>query len=150
MYEIFLSLHSWIRWIVLLLALVVIAKSFAGWKGSKSYGKSDNAMSAAFIGLLHLQLLIGLVLYFFLSPITQAAFADFGAAMGEASQRYWAVEHVMMMIIGVAVAQIGRIKSKKATLDSLKFKTVAIYYTIALLLILSRIPFTESGRLFRF
>ncbi len=150
MYDIFLLLHSWLRWVVLILAIIVIIKSFIGWKGNKTYGKADNALSASFMGMLHLQLLIGLILYFFLSPITQAAFADFGGAMGDASQRYWAVEHILMMIIGVVVAQIGRTKSKKATLDSNKFKTAAIFYTIAIIIILSRIPFGDPGRLFRF
>lgn len=148
MYEFFLSIHSWVRWVILLLALIVILKSFFGWKKKSTYGKADNAMSAALIGCFHLQLLLGLALYFFLSPITQGALQDFGAAMGNAAQRYWAVEHILAMIIGVAVAQIGRTKSKKAISDNKKFKTQFIFYLIALIIILSRIPFDEIHRLY--
>lgn len=150
MYDIFLFLHSWIRWVVLLLAMSVIIKSFLGWKGKKHYGKGDNTLSASFMGFMHLQLLIGLVLYFFLSPVTQAVFTDFGGAMKEASQRYWAVEHILVMIIAVVIAQIGRTKSKKGGSSASKFKTATIYYMIALIIMLSRIPFGDVSRLFRY
>ncbi|MEM8895332.1 MAG: hypothetical protein AAGC88_12190 [Bacteroidota bacterium] len=150
MYEFFLIVHSWLRWITFFLAVVVIFKSYAGWFGGGSYSKGDNGMSAGFVGTLHLQLLIGLVLYVFLSPITDAAFQDFGAAMKESSIRYWAVEHISVMIIGIVIAQIGRSKAKKAIEDVKKFKTQAIFFTIAVVLMLSRIPFNEAGRLFRF
>ena len=149
MYEIFLFIHSWLRWIVLLLALLVIVKSFLGWQGKKTYSGGDNALSASFMGVMHLQLLIGLVLYFFLSPITTSAFQNFGGAMKAASIRYWAVEHIFVMLLAVIVAQIGRTRSKKANTDVKKFKNVTLYYLIALILMLSRIPFGEAGRLFR-
>ena len=149
MYEIFLFIHSWLRWIVLILALLVIIKSFLGWQGKKTYGKGDNALSASFVGSLHLQLLIGLVLYFFLSPITTNAFQDFGGAMKAASIRYWAVEHIFVMVLAVIIAQIGRSRSKKASGNVKKFKIATIFYLIALILMLSRIPFNEAGRLFR-
>ena len=149
MYETFLFIHSWLRWIVLVLAVIVIFKSFMGWQLKQKYGKSDNALSASFVGSMHLQLLIGLILYFFLSPITTSAFQDFGGAMKAASIRYWAVEHIFVMILAVVVAQIGRSRSKKASSNIKKFKTVTIFYLIALILMLSRIPFNEAGRLFR-
>lgn len=148
-YEIFLFLHSWIRWFILIVGLVVIIKSFAGWQGNKPYLKGDNGMSAGFMGLLHLNLLIGLILYVFLSPYTQQAFTDFGVAMKDSYLRFWAVEHILVNIIAVAVAQIGRVKAKKAVNDVAKHKITAIWYTIAFILLLSRIPWQESARLFR-
>ncbi|AHM63577.1 hypothetical protein D770_26670 [Flammeovirgaceae bacterium 311] len=148
-YQIFLFLHSWIRWFILFLGIVVIIKAFIGWSGNKPYLKGDNGMSAGFIGLLHLNLLIGLILYFFLSPYVQQAFSNFGAAMKDSYLRFWAVEHIAINIIAVVVAQIGRTRSKRATTDVAKHKTVAIFYTIALVLILSRIPWGEAERWFR-
>ncbi|MEQ9298859.1 MAG: hypothetical protein RIF33_09860 [Cyclobacteriaceae bacterium] len=150
MYDFFLIVHSWLRWITLLLAVVVIFKSYAGWFVGGTYSRGDNGLAASFVGTLHLQLLIGLVLYVFLSPITSAAFQDFGAAMKDSAVRYWAVEHIFVMIIGIIIAQVGRTKAKKSYGDVKKFRTQAIFFTIAILLILSRIPFAESGRLFRF
>jgi hypothetical protein len=148
-YEIFLFLHSWIRWFILILGLVVIIKAFIGWQGNKPYLKGDNGMSAGFMGLLHLNLLIGFILYIFLSPWTLQAFNDFGAAMKDSYLRFWAVEHILVNIIAVVVAQIGRIKAKKAVDHVAKHKITAIWYTIAFILLLSRIPWQESVRLFR-
>lgn len=149
MYDIVLFLHSWIRWFILILGLVVLIKAYSGWFGHKPYLKGDNGMSAGFMGLLHLNLLLGLLLYFFLSPYVQSAFNDFGVAMKNSSLRYWAVEHILVMIIAVVVAQVGRIKAKRATTDLAKHKTTAIWYTIAIVLMLSRIPWGEAERLFR-
>lgn len=149
MYDIVLFLHSWIRWFILILGLVVLFKAYSGWFGNKPYLKGDNGMSAGFMGLLHLNLLLGLILYFFLSPYVQSAFNDFGVAMKNSSLRYWAVEHILVMIIAVVVAQVGRIKAKRATTDLDKHKTTAIWYTIAIVLMLSRIPWGEAERLFR-
>lgn len=149
MYDIVLFLHSWIRWFILILGLVVLIKAYSGWFGNKPYLKGDNGMSAGFMGLLHLNLLLGLLLYFFLSPYVQSAFNNFGAAMKEAGLRYWAVEHILVMIIAVVVAQVGRIRAKRATTDLAKHKTTAIWYTIAIVLMLSRIPWGEAERLFR-
>lgn len=149
-YTIFLYLHSWIRWIVLIVGLIVIFKAYAGWFANKSYTKGDNALSAAFMGTLHLNLLIGLILYVFFSPFVQAAFQDFGAAMKNSELRFWAVEHALINLIAVVVATIGRSKAKKAIESIRKHKLTAIYYTIAFILLLSRIPWAETERLFRF
>lgn len=150
MYTTLLFIHSWLRWIFLLVALIVIVKSFIGWMGNKEYAKSDNGLAASFVGIMHLQFLLGIILYIFLSPITEAAFQNFGAAMKNPAMRYWAVEHISMMIIALVIAQIGRTKAKKAVESLKKFKTQAIFFTIALILVLSRIPFDQSDRMFRF
>jgi hypothetical protein len=148
-YSITLFLHSWVRWIILILGLVVLIKAYSGWLGKKPYTKGDNGMSAGWVGFMHLNLLLGLLLYFIFSPYVQQAFNDFGAAMKDASLRFWAVEHIAVNILAVAVAQIGRIKAKKATTDWQKHKITAIWFTISMVLILSRIPWHESARLFR-
>lgn len=149
MYEIFLTLHSWIRWIILILGIIAIFKAYTGWFGNKPFTKGDNGISGAFMGTLHLNLLIGLILYLFLSPITESAFNDFGGAMGNSELRFWAVEHILINIIAVIVAQVGRTKAKKAIDDVRKHKLTAIFYTIAFILLISRIPWGETERLFR-
>ncbi len=150
MYDIFLSLHSWLRWIVLILALVSVIKSIAGLYNGNAFNKTDNILSVSFVGSMHAQLVIGLILYFFLSPITTQAFNDFSMAMKNSAIRYWAVEHITVMIIAVLLAQIGRSKSKKSGDDKVKFRFQSIFYGLALFLMLTRIPFNEAARLFRF
>lgn len=150
MYTTFLVIHSWLRWIFLILALVVMVKSIMGMSGNKDYLKGDNAMASAFVGLLDLQFLIGIVLYFWLSDITSNAWSGEVSPMKNAGVRFWAVEHLSMMLIGITLAHIGKIKVKKLSDSAKKFKTQAIFFGIALVLILSRIPWGESARLFRF
>jgi hypothetical protein len=141
MYQFLLSFHSINRWTVLLLALIVLFRSFSGWQGRKAYTKNDNIFHAIFIGLVHLQLLTGILLYFFYSPVTQQALADFGASMKDKSLRFWAVEHFIGMVIGVVIAQVGRIAAKKASAPEQKHRKAFIYTLIAVVIILLLIPF---------
>jgi hypothetical protein len=135
---------------VLILAAIVIFKSLAGWLGGGKYTKADNALSASFVGTIHLQLLIGLVLYFAFSPLGLQAFqGGMGAVMSNSAVRYWAVEHITMMIIGAVVIQIGRSRSKRMREAAAKHRTAFIFYAIGFLLVLSRIPWNEAGRMFR-
>lgn len=141
MYDFFLVLHSWTRWLVIILAIIAIYKAFTGWQGNKIFSKQDSIIGGVFIGVIHLQVVIGLILYFVLSPITQTAFEDFGAAMRNAELRFWAVEHITGMILAAIIAQVGRILSKKAPTDILKHKRAFIYYVIAFVLILITMPY---------
>lgn len=142
--EILQYLHSYLRWVVLALALVVIVKSLMGWLSSKPYEKLDNTLSASFLGTLHLQLILGLLLYFIgdkgLSLITNNGM---GEVMKDADLRFWAVEHITTMIIAVVIATIGRSRSKRAAEAVGKHRQVVIFYGIALILILSRVPWTQ-------
>lgn len=139
-YYILLQAHSGFRWLILLLVIILILKSLVGLFNSGNYTKLDNILSASFVGLMHLQLLIGLVLYFFLSPMTDMAFKDFGSAMKDSELRFWAVEHFIVMLFAVVAAQVGRSISKKANDHSVKFRFQSIFYGVALLLMLFGIP----------
>ena len=142
--EIVLLLHSWLRWVVLLLGIFLIIKGITGINSSQSFSRGLNGMSAGFVGLFHTQILLGLLLYFIYSPITEMAMQDFGMAMKNSELRFWAVEHGTVMIIAAIIAQIGRVKIKKADTDQARFKAMAIYFSIALVLVLSRIPWTSD------
>jgi len=140
MYNIFLDIHSWLRWIILLSSIVVILKSLVGLFGSMEYKKLDNILAASFVGFMHLQLLIGLVLYVFLSPITTSAFQSMSEAMSNPDIRYWVVEHITVMILAVIAAQVGRSISKKSDDSVVKFRFQSIFFGIAFFLMMTRIP----------
>ncbi len=140
MYLTLLYLHSWGRWLVLLAGLWAVARAFSGWQKDRAYLTTDNRSAVFFIGMLHLQLLVGLLLYFVYNPSTAPAFQNFGAAMKNRELRFWAVEHFTMMIAAVAVAQVGRIRSKKALSDLRKHSRAFYAFLFALLLILLMIP----------
>ncbi|UXX78829.1 hypothetical protein N7E81_15845 [Reichenbachiella carrageenanivorans] len=149
MYTIILYTHSWLRWVVLILALVNIYKSFVGFRGALPYGKSEKSLAASFVGTLHLTFVLGLILYF-ISPYAYQAFGGSESVMKNPTLRFWAVEHAFVMILAIAAASIGNAKAKRAATDPEKFKAQLIFFSIALILILSRIPWGEAGRLFRF
>ena len=139
MYPLLLTVHSWLRWVVLLLGLLAVARAIAG-RGGRPWSNTDDSIGKWFIASLDLQFLIGLLLYVWLSPITQVAFADFGAAMRNAGVRFWAVEHVLGMVVAIALAHIGRAKIRRATSDRRKHMLAAVLFGIALLILLVSIP----------
>ena len=149
MHSFLLFTHSWLRWLVLIFAVWAIFQALSGWLGKRPYSKLDNKSAVFFIAFMHTQLLVGLILYF-VSPLIQMAFASgMGATMKNAGLRFWAVEHSMMMILAVVFAQIGRTRSKRASTDLKKHKRAAIFFILALVFMLSRIPWHEALRLFR-
>jgi len=143
MYIGLLHTHSLLRWIALALLVVTVIKALVGWFGNKPYGKIDDKLALFTLIAVHLQLVIGLVLYF-ISPTVKVALNDMGAAMKDANLRYWAVEHLTMMLLGIILITVGRVRSKKFTADLPRFRTIGIFYTIGLICILSRIPWDRG------
>jgi hypothetical protein len=148
MYYSFLFIHSWLRWAVLILAVIVIVRSLSGWFGKKPFSGSDSRFSVFLVASVHLQLVLGLILYFIYSPNGYAAFQSGANVMKDSAVRYWAVEHISMMILAVVFIQVGRTLSKKAKTAIAKHKNLAIFTIIGLLLVLSRIPW-DQVRMFR-
>jgi len=143
LYSILLPLHSIVRWLLFIAVVVAVARAFMGWFGKKAFTALDNKIGLAFTSLLDLQLLIGLILYV-ISPILQTAFQNFGGAMGNTQMRFFAVEHILMMVIAVVLAHVGRALSKKAPTDLLKHRRAAIWFGLALLVMLLAIPWPFS------
>lgn len=140
-------LHSMNRYLILAAMAFVLFRSISGWLGKKPFEKADNAASGALVGLAHLQLLLGLVQYFFTSGIVQSARdMGMGAAMKISHVRYFAVEHITAMILAVVFIQLGRTFSKKAADDTAKHQKLAIYTGLALVLIL--VSLAPKGLLF--
>ena len=135
-----LHLHNLLRYIIVILLIVTIIKSFVGWIGRKEYERIDNKLSLFLLIGAHLQLLVGLVLYF-TSPLV----VSFSAAMKEPILRFWAVEHMAAMILGIAIITLGRIMAKKASSDVIKFRRQAIFFLLAMILIFSAIPWPWSS-----
>ena len=148
MQTILTSLHSYNRYLILAALVFVLIRSYGGWFGRKPFERLDNTASVALLGLAHLQLLIGLIMYAFTSSWTQTAFADFGAAMKDPMQRYFAVEHIAGMLIAVGLIQVGRTLSRKAADPLRQHKMLAIYTSIATLVIVLILLLPQKGLLF--
>ena len=149
MTDIIVFIHSWLRWIIVILGVLLIIKGFIGMSNGKPFTKATNTQSAMFTGFFHLQALLGLIMYFFFSNITKTAMENFGTAMKNAELRFWAVEHGLIMLIAVVLVQIGRKRILKNHDDRKKHKAMAIFFLIAMILVASRIPWDEADRLLR-
>ena len=90
-------------------------------------------------------LLLGIVLYGFLSPITLSAFNDFGAAMKDHTIRFWAIEHISVMLLVTVLVTIGNAKTKKALTSKDKFKKQLTFFAASLGLMLISIPWDRLG-----
>lgn len=146
-YRLLLGLHSWNRWAVLILAVVVVVVAWQKWLGRAHTSATTSRFSLWFIISIDIQLLLGIVLLF-VSPIIATFMSDPGAAMSRPSIRFWAVEHTTMMLIATILAHVGRVMVKKAADATVANRRAAIMFTIALIVILASIPwpFLDQGR----
>ena len=140
MYPTVLLVHSWLRWLVIVLGLLAIMRAIGGARHRRSFLRTDERLYRGFVGMLDLQLLLGVILYFGLSPITKAALSDFMGAMRISSLRFWAIEHWFGMIIAIALAHIGLSRARRLSEDGAKHRTIAIFFILAIIAILASIP----------
>lgn len=139
MYDLLLLAHSWLRWLVLLAALMAIARAIGGVNTRRPWTPLDDRAGMWLTASLDLQLLLGLILLF-LSPVTQSAFVDMAAAMRAAPIRFFAVEHPVGMIVAIALAHVGRVRVRKAADSESKHKQALIFFGLSLLVLLLSIP----------
>lgn len=132
-------LHSYWAYLVLLVLILATINALIKTFGDKEYSAKDFRISLFALIVSHIQLLIGFVLYF-VSPRFELWSELGGGVMGNSLARLYLVEHPLINIIGVALITIGYSKHKKKRTSNGKLKTIAVFYTIALLLFLSRIP----------
>ena len=131
--DILVKSHSGLRWVVLALLIGAIINAFTG--KSRTYEKKDKMLNLFAMVFLHIQLLLGLVLYF-TSPRVKFS----GGWMKDDSFRFYGMEHILMMVIAIVLVTIGHSKAKKQSESAKKFKTISLWYTIALIIIIAAIP----------
>ena len=135
--------HSYFAYLVLVFLLLAIAFGLIRWLTGKTFTKLNKIF--ALLGLIgtHLQVLIGLILYF-VSPL---GFSNFSSdAMGESSLRLYILEHPLTMILAAVLITVGYSRAKRLLDDKKKLKSVVVFYSIGLLLILIRIPWDAWGK----
>ncbi|MBT8186526.1 MAG: hypothetical protein HKP38_09680 [Croceitalea sp.] len=141
--EILKNLHSYFAYIVLFILILAVVNSIIGWLGKKEFRfEKDLRLSLFALILCHIQLVVGLIL-FFVSANGLKAIQTLGMSGLNASARILAVEHPLTNIIAIAVITIGWSRHKKKTTDDGKFRSIVGFYGTGLLLILSRIPWSQ-------
>jgi len=151
MYTFVLGLHSWLRWLALIAGVMATFVAFSDRSESGRQRRTE-MWGLVFMMLLDVQLLLGLLLYFVLSPFTREAMNDFGAAMRSAGLRFFAVEHVTLMLGAVLLAHVGRMLARKSVTNQSKRSRLFFCFALATVLMLIGIPWPgmPAGRpLFR-
>lgn len=135
-----MNTHSYLRYFVLIMLVVVVVKSFMGWSGKKPFTRVDDRLGLYLVIFTHLQLIAGVVLYF-LSPNVQ-----FGSnTMKDATIRYWTMEHVVMMVIAIVLITAARSTSRRMQDDTAKHKRLVIFNVIAIVVIVGALIMSGRG-----
>jgi len=137
MYHFIQKFHSGWAYLALLLLVVAVANSLIGMASKRNYTAKDRKIALFGLIATHIQLVVGLILYF-ISPLGSAVFGQ----MKDAALRLTSLEHPLTNIIAIILITIGWSKHKKAETNTAKFKSIAFFYGIGLILILSRIPWS--------
>ena len=149
MYIGLLHLHSFLRWVIIVLAVVVIYKSYTGMKSGRPFTSGDKKTGLFLMIAAHTELLIGLYQWFTgqwgLKRIQEVGMKE---VMHNGVFRFFAIEHITGMIIAIALITVGRGVSKKNLPDAVKHTKTFWFILIALVIILASVPwpFREAGR----
>ena len=135
----YLVIHSILRWAIVLLGVWAVLSALFAVLSKRAYRSSDNKLSLFFMISCDLQLLLGLVLYF-TGMWFEKLKSGMGAVMKDPAERFFTVEHALMMIIAWLLVHVGRSMVKRADTDAQKHKRTLIYFGIAMIIILVMIP----------
>ena len=139
MFGVVLQIHSLLRWLLLAALVARIGRAGVGLVQKSAYGDLDRRLSLVLVILTDLQVSLGLVVWA-TSPTVRQAFADPGAAMKNPALRLLFVEHPITMIVGAVLIHVAHAIGKRAPLDRSPNTKVLVLTMIALILMLSRIP----------
>lgn len=140
MYSILLQSHHYISFIALLALVLATVNGVIGNSSEKIFDEKDRKINLFALISCHVMLLLGIVLLF-ISPNAQQVFADMKGSMKDAVLRKSIIEHPLTNVIAVILATIGNAKSKRALGHGSKYKASMMYFGLALVLILSRLPY---------
>ncbi len=141
--EILQNLHSYFAYIVLAILVLAVFNAFSGWLGKRDFTMHKDLRVSLFALILsHIQLVVGLIVYF-VSANGLKAIQALGMSGLNAPARLLALEHPVTNILAIALITIGWSRHKRLMESDKKFKTIAIFYGLGLVLILSRIPWGQ-------
>ena len=140
MYSALKTVHSY--WAYLALAILILASinALLGMRANKAFSARDLRISLFGLIFSHVQLLVGLILYFVSPWFDQWSALGVGGVMKDAQARLYLVEHPFTNIIAILLITMGWSMHKRQTEDGKKFSRIGIFYTLGLVLLLSRIP----------
>ncbi len=143
MYPYVLGLHNIVRWLVLIAGVWAVVLCWRGWLGRRQWTAAEARATRAFVAVLDVQFLLGLLLFAVFSPLTRQAFRDLGGAMSDAPVRYFLLEHPLIMVAAIAAAHVGAVRVRRAASDAERFQQASIMFGLSLAAIAGFIPWAR-------
>ncbi|MBZ4418866.1 hypothetical protein [Myxococcus sp. RHSTA-1-4] len=140
LYSVVLLLHSWLRWGVVVLGVVVLGRSLVGWLRGRDWTHSDRRLQVLLVSVLDLQFLLGLTLYSVLSPLTPGTMEAFRTSMSVSFLRFFTVEHPVMMLLALTAAHVSSQLSRRAEAPHARHRVWAVGILVTMLLVVLGIP----------
>jgi len=137
------TVHSYWAYLAVLLLVIAVVNAIIGLSKNKKFTDKDLRISLFTLIVIHIQLILGFIVYYVSPYYESMREIGMGATMKDAVIRLYTVEHPLMMILAIVLITVGFSKHKKQTTDKGKFKTLAIFYGLGLLFVLSRIPWSH-------
>jgi hypothetical protein len=143
MYQTLTFYHNIIRWFVLASLLYALFRAFKGYISKSAFSKTDNAVRHWTATIAHIQLVIGMVLYF-QSPVIKYFLGNFKEAVRTLDVVFFGLIHSTLMLTAIVLITIGSAIAKRKQTDRQKFRSMLFWYTLALIIIFIAIPWPFS------
>ena len=140
MYSILLVLHSWIRWLALAAGVAATIAAVMDRGSATGEKTAVDRLGLVLIISLDIQLVLGVLLYFGVSPLMREIRANFGGSMRESAARFYAVEHIGTMLLAVVFAHVGRVVARSMRTPAAKRTRLILHYGIATLFMIAGTP----------
>lgn len=145
-YSFAFSIHILISSITLLAGILTLVLSVHGLSKKRDYSRKDQVVSLVFNVALYFQLILGFLIYYVLRSTREGPLWEVPDTQNDASLRFWAIEHIALMIFALFLTQLGRIYIKRTKGASRKFRASVFYFGTSLLLILFSLGMAMFGR----
>lgn len=143
MYPILTFCHNYTRWLVLASLLFALYRALKGYVSKSTFTKTDNAIRHWTATISHIQLVLGMLLYF-QSPLVKYFWANRKHAIGDIEFSFFGLYHIAFMFIAIVIITMGSALAKRREPDSEKFKTMLLWFSVALIIIFIAIPWPFS------
>ncbi|MBT2159731.1 hypothetical protein [Zobellia barbeyronii] len=143
MYQTLTFLHSLVRWFVLFSILYSTFRAYKGYFQNLHFSKTDNLARHWTATIAHIQLVVGIILYI-KSPVVTYFWKDFSLALNHIDSLFFGAIHSTLMLSAIVILTIGSSLAKRKMTDKEKFKTMLLWFSIALFIIVIAIPWPFS------
>lgn len=143
MYQTLTFYHNIMRWLVLASLIVSLYRAYKGYFTKAVFSTTDNALRHWTATIAHIQLIIGMILYF-QSPQVKYFLANFKTAVHDFNMLFFGLIHSSLMLVAIVLITVGSASAKRKDTNASKFKTILVWFSVALIIIIIAVPWPFS------